>query len=414
MILITLSFVILTLLFPGKIVFIFDLFILCLWYIKWCLSYIIKKLSLKREIVPDYLFIGENAKVELTVKNYSPFPIYLLKIEDLLREEGGLFKTGRGQYFLTLTPGKEVKFDYEVEFRKRGVYFIKRLKLTLFGSLSFLKAERIVDAPCKVVVYPRRFPIERLPLSVRELLPLMRTDYRLLEDLSYIDGVREYTYREPPRRIHWKATAHTGKLLVKTYEHTATTKVHLFTDLNLPGEIFSKKVWSGIRKRYEEYAISASASVVEYMLSEGIPIKLYILGEGDNPWVVEDMNFSDLMEHLAGTKGTDEPTYTIEDVFLSYMEKFTPSSTVIFFSLYLTPKVLPLLIKIKSKVAEVLVLVAPFGFREPDSKRISRNYDIFPREIRALESAASLLREQGIKVELVEPEDALHEVLENV
>ena len=414
MIPITIFFLLFTIFFPNRVVFVFDILILFMWYLDLTSSYALKRLNVKRGIVQDYLFIGEHTEIELIVKNNSIFPIYFLKIEDLLREEGGLFVNGRGEFFTSIPPYGEKRFIYKIEFRKRGVYTLKRINFISFGLFSFIKKEYMVDVPLKVVVYPDRFPIDLFPLSVRDLLPLMRTDYRLLEDLSYIDGVREYAHLDPIRRIHWKATAHTGKLLVKTYEYTATTTVHLFVDLNLNPEIFARKVWSGIRKRYEEYAIMAVASLIEYMLSKRIPLRLYILGEGSKAYIIENMNFADLMEHLSGIKGTDNPIYTLDDVMLYYIEKFTPSSTIILFSIYLTRSTLPLLIKIKSKVERVIVLVAPFGYSLPGNKRLDRSYDIFPQDIRALEEAASILRDEGIIVELVEPEDTISEVLSYV
>ncbi len=410
----TLFFVIITFFFPTKGVFVFDLFVLYLWIQRYMLTYSLDKLSVERKISSDYIFIGEVVQITLIIENKSPFPIFFLKIEDLLREEGGLFKKGRGEFFATLSPYERLELSYDIEFRKRGIYSLKKIKFISSGPVSFLKQEKILDAPLKVVVYPKRIPLEYFPFFVRELLPLIRTNYKLLEDLSYIDGVREYTYTEPVKRIHWKASAHMGKLLSKTYEYTATTKIHIFVDLNLSKEIFSKKVWGKMRKRYEEYVISATASLVEYMLFKKVPTKLYIIGKGKKPYIVENMNYADLMEHLAGVSGTDDPLYSIDEVFLSQMGEFTFSSTIILFSLYLTPSVLPLLIKLKSKTARVIVIIAPFGFREPESKRIERNYDIFPQDIRALEDATMILREQGILVKLVEPEDAFFEVIRDV
>ncbi len=410
----TLFFIVITFFFPMKGVFAFDLIIVYLWIQRYMLIYSTNRLFVKRKISSDYVFIGESTRINLIIENRSPFPIFFLKIEDLLREEGGLFKKGRGEFFATLSPYEHLEIAYDIEFRKRGVYSLEGIKVILSGPVPFLKVERILSAHLRVVVYPKRTPLEYFPFFVRELLPLIRTNYKLLEDLSYIDGVKEYTYTEPVKRIHWKASAHMGKLLSKTYEYTATTKVHIFVDLNLSGEIFSKGVWSKIRKRYEEYIISATASLVEYMLFKKIPMKLYIIGQGSEPHIIENMNYTDLMEHLAGVSGTDAPIYSIDEVFSSHMEEFTFSSTIILFSLYLTPSVLPLLLKLRSRTSRVIVIIAPFGFRDPESKRLDRNYDIFPREIRALEDAALVLREQGILVKLVEPEDAFFEVVENV
>ena len=271
--------------------------------------------------------------------------------------------------------------------------------------------EKILDLPVKIVVYPNRVPITSLPLSVRELLPGFSTNYRLLEDFNYIDGVREYEFLDPIRRIHWKASARTGKLLVKKYKYTATTKIHIFVDLNLSDEIFAKKVWANIRRKYEESVISVSASVIEYILFNKIPMELYIVGRERYVDVIKGVNFADLMEHLVGVKGEDIPSSLLKKVIEKKLYRFTYSSTVIIFSMYLTSSILPLLVKVKSRVSRVIVLIMPFGFRPPEYKRYERTYDVFPQEIRELEKRAMLLREEGIIVELVDPQDSLDEVL---
>ncbi len=412
-ILITISFVffIITFLFPVKFIFLCDIFIFFLWYIRWTIFYTIKRINIKRIVDDTYLFIGEPTSIRISIKNNSLFPAFFLEVEDEARDEGALFVNGRNSFYFFLKPNEEKEEKYNVEFRKRGIYILKKIRVILHDPFGISKIERIFDIPVKIVVYPERVPIVSLPLSVRELLPAFLTNYKLLEDFNYIDGVREYGFLDPIKRIQWKASAHTGKLLVKKYEYTATTKIHIFVDLNLSDEIFAKKVWANIRKRYEEYVISASASIVEYILSNRIPIELYIIDKNEHVDIVKNPNFANLMEHLVGVKGSDSPSYFLRNAIEENLYKFTYSSTVIIFSMYLTSSILPLLIKVKTKVSRVIVLIMPFGFRSCEYKRYLRPYDVFPQDIRELEKRAMVLRDEGIIVELVDPQDSLNEVL---
>ena len=412
LLLLTIVFIIITFLFPDTVVFIFDSVIIFFWYLRFTIIDALKKIKAERRASSTYVFISEPIEISLRVKNGSKFPFFLLKIVDMSNKEGALFISENMNITTSLKPKEEIVLKYKIEFRKRGIYYLKNVYFLSQDPFGIIEETIIKEIPLKIIVYPKRIPILSLPLSVRELLPTLRTNYKLLEDLNHIDGVREYIPSDSVRRIHWKASAHTGKLLVKKYEYTATTKIHLFVDLNLSDEIFAKKVWSSIRVRYEEYAIMASASFVEYLLKAKIPVKLYIIGDREKPYIVENLNYADLMEKLAGISGTDTPIYTIETALESSLDSFTFSSTVILFSMYLTKSVLPLLVKIKTRVSRLVVFIMPFGFRMPRDRRFNRPYDVFPQDIRELEKASRLLRDEGIIVDLIDPQDSLNEVLQ--
>ncbi len=405
--------ILLSILFPTNITFVFIIFVALLWLLYFATLDAFKKIRVSRTIDTSYVFIGEHIGVHLKVKNNSRFPIFLLNVEDKANTEGALFVNENMKIRTSLKGKEEIEVDYKIEFRKRGIYDLKNIIVALSGPFDIIKGTKIVNAPLHVVVYPERIPIFKLPLSVRELLPTLRTDYRLLEDLNHVDGIREYSPYDSARRIHWKASAHCGTLLVKKYEYTATTKVHLFLDLNLSKEIYAKKVWSHIREGYEEYAIMAGASIVEYLLNNKIPMKLYIIGNKKTIDIVEGMNFAALMERLAGTHGTNSPRYSVESALESSIYSFTFSSTVILFSMYLTKSILPLLVRIKTRISRLIVFVMPFGFRMPQYNRYKRNYDVFPPDIRRLEEAAAMLRGENIMVDLIDPQDSLNEVLQS-
>jgi len=409
----TIICVLLLLIFPTHITIIFSIFIAFLWLLHFAVLDTSNKIRINRSVDISYVFMEEHIGVHLKIKNDSRFPIFLLEITDRANTEGAIFVAENMEVITTLKPKEEIVLNYEMEFRKRGIYQLKDISITISEPFGITRKTRVIEIPLRIVVYPERIPILELPLPLRELLPTLRTDYRLLEDLNYVDGIREYTPYDSARRIHWKASAHVGDLLVKKYEYTAATDVHLFLDLNLSKEIYAKKVWSSIREGFEEYAIMAGASLIEYMLNNKIQMKLYIICEGEKINIIENMNFAGLMERLAGVHGTNSPKYSLESALKSAIYSFTFSSTVIVFSMYLTKSILPLLVKVKTRVSRLIVFVMPFGFRMPQYDRYHRNYDVFPPNIRELEASATLLREENIIVELIDPQDSLNEVLQS-
>lgn len=63
----------------------------------------------------------------------------------------------------------------------------------------------------------------------------------LFEDPIFITGFQEYTGREPMRSIAWNATARTGQLMAKQYDHTVEVSVavvlNLSTESHRAGEL---------------------------------------------------------------------------------------------------------------------------------------------------------------------------------
>jgi uncharacterized protein (DUF58 family) len=76
---------------------------------------------------------------------------------------------------------------------------------------------------------------------------------RLVEDPTRLAGVREYRTGDPLRRIHWKATARTGRLHSRVFEYTTLIGANIILD-------FGRDAWDENRER-SELAVTAAASV---------------------------------------------------------------------------------------------------------------------------------------------------------
>ena len=65
-----------------------------------------------------------------------------------------------------------------------------------------------------------------------------QTRQRVLEDPSQIIGIRPYQHGDGLRRIHWRATAHTGRFQSKLFEVSAQVECVLALNLRrvLPDE----------------------------------------------------------------------------------------------------------------------------------------------------------------------------------
>ena len=79
-------------------------------------------------------------------------------------------------------------------------------------------------------------------------------------------GLRDYTFADDSRRIHWRSVAKTGKLSVKEFERESERKaVIVFENLESP------------RKSAFEDAVDEAASYADYLINDGYAVGLKTL-----------------------------------------------------------------------------------------------------------------------------------------
>jgi len=212
-------------------------------------------------------FAGDSVPVRLTVRNRSLLPVPWLQVT----ESPPLDLRGAqlAPQVVNLGPHECRHFDYVLRCRKRGYYRLGSPKGEM-GDLLDLERRNIawpIEDP--MIVYPKILPIGRLGLSTRSAEVALPAPSALFEDSSRLMGVRPYGRGDSPRRIHWSASAHTQRLVVKQYQPAIARSTLVCLDLYEPD-------YEG-RGRYDaaEFAIVVAASVVTHIVShEGLPAGL--------------------------------------------------------------------------------------------------------------------------------------------
>jgi uncharacterized protein (DUF58 family) len=119
---------------------------------------------------------------------------------------------------------------YELERVPRGRYAFETVRLTVEDPFSLAHAEIVQGEPQALVVYPRLVTLERLfseggshAQDGRRLLLRRPTGFEL-------HSVREYEQGESLRKVHWRSTAHRGRLMVKELEDAPREEVAVLLD----------------------------------------------------------------------------------------------------------------------------------------------------------------------------------------
>ncbi len=217
--------------------------------------------------------IGDDATVTVEIRNRKAFPVPWLIIEDLIPER--LAAEGERAFAALLLPFQRRTLKYRVVCKHRGYH---QLGPTLLESGDFFGLVRRFQGGVDrnfVTVYPKVVPIGHWGIRTRRPIGEVIVRQRLHEDPTRIAGVRFYQRGDPLHRIHWRATARTGVLHSRVYEHSTLIGANIVLDFHQPS-------WEGVAaKRSQgpgapptdwfedaEFAVTAAASLAAFVIEQ--------------------------------------------------------------------------------------------------------------------------------------------------
>lgn len=203
-------------------------------------------------------FLGETVEIRLTLTNKSRLALPWVEFHESVPPELRLEQTTR--QVVTLRGRQTADFSYHVKALQRGYYQIGPLRLAS-GDLFGLARQRYGTLPPDhLTIYPRIIPLAQLGLPSRLPFGGVASRQRLFEDPARPMGVREFRSGDSLRRMNWKASAHTEKLLVRTFEPAISLDTAIMLDLHSPD--YER------RDRYyaTEWAIVVAASLASYLI----------------------------------------------------------------------------------------------------------------------------------------------------
>lgn len=215
----------------------------------------------------DHAFPGDQVTVNVVVQNPTWLPTPWLEVHESLPVE--LIAPPFYREVATLNPRERHQFHYTLHCRQRGYYPIGPMKLQTGDLLGITNRRQKTLVSEHIIVYPQVVPLQQLGLPTHSPQVALPARSPLFEDPTRVRGVRDYVRGDSPRRIHWTATASTGRLLVKQYQPSIARETLICLDLN--SEDY------GQRQRYTatELAIVTAASIANHIVvQEGLAVGL--------------------------------------------------------------------------------------------------------------------------------------------
>ena len=238
------------------------------------------RISCRRVLQPARVPVGAAAQVHLRLQNAARLPSSTLLVEDRLPYTLG----SRPRFILRrIEPGGNRRVAYRIRSEHRGRFEIGPLALRSADPLGLFELSRAFTAQHTLTVVPRVQPLTAGTLgalwSGRGEGHAAYAAAAGEEDI----GVREYRHGDDLRRIHWRATAHHGELMVRREERTWHSQCTILVDSRSGAHR-----GTGPAASYE-WAVSAAASTAVHLLNQGYHVRL-ATGTGSGLIPAEDQD----------------------------------------------------------------------------------------------------------------------------
>ena len=241
--------------------------------------------------------VGQVAEELIEVRNHSLIPKLWVELEDPSDLPGHVSRRA------VVIPSRGLRsWIVSTTLRRRGLYDWGPLRVRGGDPFGIFYAERSYGARQQVLVYPRVIDLPRFQTPPASLPGEGRFRRRTHYITPNASGTREYAPGDPLSRIHWRSTAHTGQLMVKTFELDPTSDIWVIADME--GSI---QAGEGDEST-EEYTVTVAASVAQRYIAANRSVGLIAFGADYTVVEAErgQQQLSRILESLAVAKASGE------------------------------------------------------------------------------------------------------------
>jgi uncharacterized protein (DUF58 family) len=211
--------------------------------------------------------VGQEAQEIIEVRNKSFLPKVWLEVEDPSDLPGH-----RSKRVVIIPPRRSRNWVVNTPLRRRGLFDWGPLRLTAVDPFGLFRKVREVGGQQQILVYPAVVDLPHFQAPPANLPGEGRFRKRTHYITPNASGIREYAPGDAFNRIHWRSTARTGELMVKTFELDPASDIWVILDLE-------RRVSAGREEEStEEYGVRIAASVARHYVVNNRPVGLMTFG----------------------------------------------------------------------------------------------------------------------------------------
>lgn len=226
-------------------------------------EYSIREVGVRRAL-PRRIFKNKPVTVYIKSRNTKKrLSSFSLKIT----EHTAGVETAGGAYILRLKPGEDAASPVSYVFKARGRHKLESMRLTTRFPFGLFLKGRLEKSEDEVIVYPSTSFNPRA--SSCEVSSQGEVSRGVRGEGTQLYGLRDYTFEDDSRFIHWRSAARLDKLMVKEFEREAEKKVTIVFENLTPAdpEVF-------------ENAVDEAATLTAKYIKKGYAVGLRTLAGG--------------------------------------------------------------------------------------------------------------------------------------
>ncbi len=241
--------------------------------------------------------VGQEAEELIEVRNLSYIPKMWVELEDPSELPGHQSRRA------VAIPSRGLRsWVVSTTLQRRGLFDWGPLRVRGGDPFGIFYTERTYGVRQQILVYPRVVDLPRFQTPPASLPGEGRFRRRTHYITPNASGIRDWAPGDPLSRIHWRSTAHTGELMVKTFELDPTSDIWVIADME--GAI---QAGEGDEST-EEYTVTVAASVAQRYIAANRSVGLISFGEDYTVVEAErgQQQLARILESLAVAKASGE------------------------------------------------------------------------------------------------------------
>ncbi len=278
----------------------------------------IRGLRLERVLRQDRAQVGGVAEQRVELRSKLPVPRVWIEFVD-----GGTFPGYTAGRVVDFGFGGRRAWAIEAPCRRRGLYEFGPARVSGTDPFGLFRCHRRLGPVRSILVYPQTFDLTGLSLPAGQYLGGDRRRVGWHQTTPHVSGVRDYHPGDSVRHVHWRSTAHSGRLMVKEFDVEPVADAWIFLDLDA-------KVQRGTGdESTEEYGVTIAASLARHFLTQGRSVGLVAIGS-EHQIVSADRGqrqLTKILEDLAVVRANGD--VPIAEVLASESDRCTRNSAIV-------------------------------------------------------------------------------------
>jgi uncharacterized protein (DUF58 family) len=240
------------------------------------------KLDVRRSFAPLVLTAGHPAMVRLQVQNLAPRPFPAATWTDAIgwlpkHPASGPLKPLRSGLFRHREPLSSTRLSYDLAPPRRGQFEIGPFTITMTDPFGLASGTQIANHAQTVTVIPEVQTLPESGLAIAEAEGSARLVQHRAVGGDHDVTTRAYRTGDALRRVHWRASAHHGDLMVRQEEQRSHSEASILLDTRRSGyrDANSLHPLATAESDRFEWAVGFAASLVVHLQHSGFLVHMH-------------------------------------------------------------------------------------------------------------------------------------------